>query len=529
MKKLFVLLLTFCLCLPLFAACDSGETTTETKATTESTTEKVTDEASESTNEETTEKSAEPEEEIPSAPSEGLEFVSNGNGTCYVKSAGTFTGEALVIPSISPEGDKVIKIGKSAFESCETINTLIIHDGIETIGDHAFKSCSSLENISIPKSIKSIGLDAFANCFQIQAVYITDLAAWANIRFNCETSNPITYTRNFYINGKAVTDLAFPDSLTEIKDYTFTYYEGLRSVTFGEKSKVSVIGRDAFLNCRNLISVILPPGLDTIRNNAFKGCYRLVEVVGPSHLLDRSNDNGCINHYSLNKFYNRTEESGLVENNGFIFCQHKNTGEYYLVDYFGNETVVTLPDSINGNDYKINSYAFYARSHVIKLNISNGVTEIGNYAFSNCSGLKNIVFSSNSKLARIGYESFYKCESLENLTFPNSLMTILPKAFYLCSNLKTVDFEENSQLKVINGQAFAGCNKLTSITLPSSLTYIVSQAFSGCESLASAIFENTQGWSTSIGDISPEFLEDPTNAAKALFDHYDRFDWECSQ
>ena len=48
-------------------------------------------------------------------PSEGLEFTSNGDGTCYVAGIGECTDTDIVIPEVSPTGDVVIAIGTYAF------------------------------------------------------------------------------------------------------------------------------------------------------------------------------------------------------------------------------------------------------------------------------------------------------------------------------------------------------------------------------------------------------------------------------
>ena len=44
-----------------------------------------------------------------------LTFTSNGDGTCYVESIGTCTDTDVVIPSVSPDGDRVTGIAELAF------------------------------------------------------------------------------------------------------------------------------------------------------------------------------------------------------------------------------------------------------------------------------------------------------------------------------------------------------------------------------------------------------------------------------
>ena len=81
--------------------------------------------------------------------SEGLEFVSNGNGTCYVKSIGTCTDTELLIPPTSPDGDRVTNIGMRAFYGCETITSVTIPDSVTSIYDSAFAYCKCLTSIKV--------------------------------------------------------------------------------------------------------------------------------------------------------------------------------------------------------------------------------------------------------------------------------------------------------------------------------------------------------------------------------------------
>lgn len=58
-----------------------------------------------------------------------------------------------------------------AFQSCDSIKSITIPDGVELIYDDAFRDCTALESISIPASVRGIGNCAFSNCGQLAAVY----------------------------------------------------------------------------------------------------------------------------------------------------------------------------------------------------------------------------------------------------------------------------------------------------------------------------------------------------------------------
>ena len=106
---------------------------------------------------------------------------------------------------------------------------------------------------------------------------------------------------------------------------------------------------------------------------------------------------------------------------------------------------------------------------------------IGNYAFSDCSGLTSLILPSN--VTSIGYSAFYGCIRLTSLTLPSSVTSIGSSAFEGCRSLTSLILP--SSVTSIGSSAFSGCSGLTSLTLPSSVTSIGWATFSGCSGLTS--------------------------------------------
>ncbi len=78
--------------------------------------------------------------------SEGLEYETNDDGTCYVVGLGDCTDTDIVIPAISPDNDIVIGIDKSAFAG-EAITSIALPNTIEEIGRQAFNNCTALTDV----------------------------------------------------------------------------------------------------------------------------------------------------------------------------------------------------------------------------------------------------------------------------------------------------------------------------------------------------------------------------------------------
>ena len=100
------------------------------------------------------------------------------------------------------------------------------------------------------------------------------------------------------------------------------------------------------------------------------------------------------------------------------------------------------------------------RKSIQAITLSEEMTSIGEYAFSNCTVLTAI-------------------------TIPESVTSIGYRAFYRCSKLATATITEESQLTSIGYAAFEGCSRLTDIVIPCGVTSIGEYAFFSCKKLAS--------------------------------------------
>lgn len=121
--------------------------------------------------------------------------------------------------------------------------------------------------------------------------------------------------------------------------------------------------------------------------------------------------------------------------------------------------------SISGNgamnNYLISKQPWYAvRSEIKTVNVSEGVTVIGNNALYDCSNLTAVTLPST--LTVIGNNAFADCENLENITLPDSLSKIGDIAFYATGIRK---IEIPASVTAIGENAFGWCDYLTEISV----------------------------------------------------------------
>ena len=163
----------------------------------------------------------------------------------------------------------------------------------------------------------------------------------------------------------------------------------------------------------------------------------------------------------------------------------------YAFSYCTKLTSITIPNSVTS----IGSHAFEYCTGLTSITIPEGVTSIGDNAFCYCTGLTNVTIPES--VTSIGSYAFSGCTGLTSITIPESVTSIEDWAFRGCTGLTSITIPES--VTSIGGYAFAGCTGLTNITIPESVTSIGGAAFSGCTGLTSITIPESV---TSIGSYA---------------------------
>ncbi len=206
----------------------------------------------------------------------------------------------------------------------------------------------------------------------------------------------------------ALKSIMIPDHVTEIGDYAFHLCEQLEDVTIPES--VTRIGKKSFCACL-MTDITIPRSVKEIGEWAFGSCLALSEIqVSPENENYTMIDNALVEKQSMTLI---CYPCGLTD------------PEYHI------------PEGVT----KIGNNAFSYCDSLECITVPEGVTQIGVHSFSNCRGLKEITLPES--LTKIDKYAFLNCKSLTLITIPQSVTEIGMDAFAYCKNLK-ISADENS-------------------------------------------------------------------------------------
>lgn len=281
----------------------------------------------------------------------------------------------------------------------------------------------------------------------------------------------------------------------------YNYYMDIPATVDGYP--VVSIGEQAFQDCKNLLEVTIPEGVETIEAYAFYQCYNLRWLTLPDSLVTIEDKAFCNCRLLENLNFGRNLKK--IGDSAFLYCDSL---DFYLEFPEGLEIIgggafydcdslqtVLLPDSLkelgtkafamcgrldyiyipddipqigykvlNGSAcYNYQNYwyndGFYIGPYLLEVkrtasgsfSVCQGTTNVADGAFEYCTNLTEVILPNSLRV--IGANAFENCDGLQDIVIPEGVTTIGNEAFYWCENLKNVQIP--TSVKYIGQDAFA--------------------------------------------------------------------------
>ena len=326
---------------------------------------------------------------------------------------------------------------------------------------------------------------------------------------------PLVVGNEVYLGGYLVGTIDGEGVMTIRKEWiqysngSFAGWADLKGVKFEADSELTLISRELFKECENLVSLDLTncPKLTAIQESSFEGCTSLQSIKFHDNLqyIGKNAFKGCtsLGEISLN--------SGLIEMNEAAFsgctslatvivkaanlkCK-ASSGSGIAKGIFANCNIKTITFAYDssvleggnaGNNILVPGALFQGAKFAedADIRIPYYIQEIGANAFEG-SNLKEITFEHSvanpSALTTFGEKAFFGCSSLETVSFPDKVQTIGESAFSGCSKITTLVLPDS--VTRMDSNAFAACTMLENLTLSNATSKIGSGVFQGCTSL----------------------------------------------
>lgn len=403
-------------------------------------------------------------------PSEGLEFSSKGDGTCYVVGIGSCVDQDLWLPETSPAGDKVVWVGAGAFADNTKLTSVIIPSTVTRIDDGAFKNCTGLKAIYGSEGLTSVGKSAFMGCTSLKSVELGQkLVHLQTAAFHsCSSLETVTLPETLkYINQTvfywctSLTEITIPAKVHTVESSAFYGCTALKTVTV--EDGVQIIQDSVFADCTALEQVTFGQSLSSIRARAFEKCTSLKEIVIPENVtsLGREAFSCCIALTNVTIKANRV----ISYDNQFLLC---------------SEVKLIVPDSLV-EDYRNHySWSFFSISGE---NTPGG--SVGSHGLEYTSNKDGTCFvsgigsctdrvvvipeyaPSGDRVTKIGSYAFEKCSDITAVEIPTSVIEIGAGAFMDCSSLQSLEIPES--VEQIGGSMILGCHSLKVLIIRSTV------------------------------------------------------------
>ncbi len=244
--------------------------------------------------------------------------------------------ESVVIP------DCVNRIGGCVFESCKSLKSVTLPSNLRIFNEELtggqFRECVSLESIVLPSSLEALGPFTFADCEKLCSV---------NVPESIKSMGAGVFENTGWQRSQPEGLLYFGNILC---GYNGKIHENLSLTVRGGTKHISA-GALASDNNPNIVSIILPEGLETIDGLGIFNCTNLKEITIPSTVVS-------IGNCALGYYYDRAEDK-FNRIDSLVICGKPGTAaESYAKDNgfrFVDSTQLNNKSSISSESVPVNT------------------------------------------------------------------------------------------------------------------------------------------------------------------------------
>lgn len=410
-------------------------------------------------------------------------------------------------------------IEERAFLNCNNLSSINLPEAVNYIGEGAFSQCRSLTAITIPEAVTSIENNAFGGCSSLAEIHIpetvTDISSGAfngtKWLSNQREISPLLVINGILIEAYQVAgDVTIPEKVTQIASGVFLDNYDITSVVIPEG--VTEIGGSAFAYCSELKSITIPSSVTTLGDIVVEECGSLLDVYYNGTKEQWANIPNMKHNLEFKGMTIHCAD-GIIEP-GTFRCTLRSDETVTITGLVKPEgvTEIIIPSEIDGIPVtEIGGWAFAECSVLKNIVIPDTITSIGYHAFEGTQWLADkrkenplvivngilvdgitakgdITIPKNVK--RIMYGAFSGSTDVKSVTYLTGIEATGFGAFSGCENLEKVIL--SNSIKIISENTFSDCVNLKSIEIPSSVNYVDYGAFFCCENLTDVYYEGTK-------------------------------------
>lgn len=407
------------------------------------------------------------------------------NGTTHLPHSVTVNGKEY----------KNYDIYKYAFYINNVITSVYVPNAVSEIGDYAFAYCSNLSELILGDNITNVGEYLFAYTDKLESINIPENFTFSSYTF--ENAPHIIEIYDPFNKIGAVNSYGFEivhSSINEAssiheqddyhffkkndKYYLFNYVGDSDELILPEKYKNSAyyIYDYAFYYISSIKNLSIPDSILGVGKNIVGNFLR------PSWATEETstqNIKGTDYTYTYTYLGN--------ENNPYLVLYYVSNSSYDIKYNLPLTTTInSKTEIIADNALGLSSGGHYPK-YSGTVTIPENVRTIGKSSFQFNEALTSLVFASNSQLKIIEDNAFYSCSIKQDLEIPEGVTYIGNWAFH-GNNLTSLTLPKT--ISYIGKYAFEGT--FSSLILPKSIKEIGDYAFNSVSGLENIFYEGTE-------------------------------------